>query len=111
MSYVITKQPDGDVSLGSMNGEFVSLSDSISDYATGGYALVGGETANTNAAPNTINIDLWQILGVIPISGQGGLSPKWNAATQKLQIYSGTTEEPASTDLSGYVFQLLVFGN
>ena len=42
MSYVITKQPDGDVNLGNLNGEFVSLSDSISDYATGGYAIIGG---------------------------------------------------------------------
>ena len=52
MSYVITKLPDGDVSLGNLNGEFVSLSDSISDYATGGYAIISGETANTNNTPN-----------------------------------------------------------
>ena len=65
MSYVITKQPDGDVSLGNLNGELASLSDSPSDYATGGYAIVGGETANKNNTPNLINCDLWRILTVL----------------------------------------------
>jgi len=116
MSYVITKQPDGDVSLGNLNGEIVSLSDSISDYATGGYAFIGGETANTNSTPNLINIDLWRILTVEPIGGQGGYHPVWNPATQKLQIYvngslNGPDNEVANgTDLSGTVFYLLVLG-
>lgn len=113
MSYVITKQPDGDVSLGSLNGELVSLSDSISDYATGGYAIIGGETANSNSTPNLINCDLWRILTVVPVGGQGGYSPVWNAATQKLQMFPNNSLSEASvgTDLSGYVFNLLLIGN
>ena len=116
MGYVITKQPDGDVNLGNLNGEFVSLSDSASDYATGGYAIVGGETANTNSAPNTINCDLWKILTALPIGGQGGLEPVWNASTQKVQMWwngganGPAVEVPNGTDLSGYVFQLLLIG-
>ncbi len=117
MAYVITKQPDGDVSLGNLNGEFVSLSDSVSDYATGGYAIIDGETANQNNTPNLINCDLWRVLMAIPQSGEGGYKPVWNLATQKVQIYqpagSGVpmTEVPSGTDLSGYVFNLLLVGN
>lgn len=116
MGYVITKAPDGDVSLGNLNGEFCSLSDSISDYATGGYALVSGETANINNTPNLINIDLWRILAVIPVSGQQGYTPYWNATTQRLQVLqtgaanNPESEVPNGTDLSGYPFQLLVIG-
>ena len=116
MAYVITKQPDGDVSLGNLNGEFVSLSDSVSDYATGGYAIISGETANTNNTPNLINCDLWKVLMAIPQSGQGGYSVVWNLATQKVQIYepagSGApgNEVPNGTDLSAYVFNLLLVG-
>ena len=116
MSYVITKAPDGDVSLGNLNGELVSLSDSISDYATGGYAFIGGETANTNGTPNLINIDLWRILTVEPAGGQGGYHPVWNPSTQKLQIFQGVAsagpdqEVANGADLSGYVFNLLVVG-
>jgi len=116
MAYVITKQPDGDVSLGSLNGELVSLSDSISDYATGGYALIGGETAANNNTPNLINIDLWRILTAVPVGGQGGYNVVWNPSTQKVQVFQGIaglgpgTEVPASTDLSAYTFNLLVVG-
>ena len=111
MAYVITKQPDGDVSLGNLNGEFVSLSDSVSDYATGGYAIVSGETANTNNTPNLINCDLWRILTVIPTSGQNGYMPVWNPATQKLQMYSSpNTEVSNGTDLSALLFNLLLVG-
>ena len=116
MAYVITKAPDGDVNLGNLNGEICSLSDSISDYATGGYALIGGETANTNSTPNLINIDLWRILTAVPVGGQGGYNVVFNPSTQKVQVFQGAaglgpgTEVPASTDLSGYVFNLLVVG-
>lgn len=116
MAYVITKQPDGDVSLGNLNGEFVTLTDSISDYATGGYPIVSGETANTNNTPNLINCDLWRVLMVIPQSGQGGYTPVWNLATQKLQIYqngavnSPGVEVPNQTDFSAYSFNLLLVG-
>ena len=110
MSYVITKQPDGDVSLGNLNGEFVSLSDSISDYATGGYAITGGETFNNNNAL-PINCDLWRILTALPVSGQNGYQPVWNPNSQKLQIYSSAGVEVTNgTDLSGLVFYLLLLG-
>ena len=110
MAYVITKQPDGDVNLGNLNGEFVSLSDSISDYATGGYALVGGEAGV--ASPSTINVDLWRILTAVPIGGQGGYSPVWNSTTGKLQMFpnNSLSEANPNTDLSAYTFQLLVLG-
>ena len=112
MSYVITKAPDGDVSLGSLNGELCSLSDSISDYATGGYAIVGGETANTNNTPNLINCDLWRVITIFPTSGWNGYQPVWNPATQKLQVYSSAnTEVTNGTDLSGTTFGLLIVGN
>jgi hypothetical protein len=112
MAYVITKQPDGDVSLGNLNGELVSLSDSISDYATGGYAIIGGETANTNNTPNLINCDLWRILTVLPVSGLNGYQPVWNPATQKLQIFaSAGVEATAATDFSTTPFGLLLIGN
>ncbi len=116
MSYVITKLPDGDVSLGNLNGEFVSLSDSISDYATGGYAIIGGETANTNNTPNLINCDLWSVLTAIPTAGQQGYEPQWNPTTQKIQIFQNgaanapATEVPNGTDLSQISFQFLLLG-
>ena len=116
MGYVITKLPDGDVSLGSLNGEFVSLSDSVSDYATGGYAIIGGETAANASAPSTINCDLWRVLTAIPVGNQGGLEPVWNANTGKLQMYwngaanGPAVEVPNGTDLSGYSFNLLLLG-
>jgi hypothetical protein len=116
MGYVITKQPDGDVSWGNLNGELVSLSDSVSDYATGGYAIISGETANTNNTPQLINCDLWRILTLIPVGGQGGFQPVWNPNTQKMQVYcngslNGPDNEVANGyDLSGYVFQFFLFG-
>lgn len=112
MAYVITKQPDGDVSLGNLNGEFVSLSDSISDYATGGYAIIDGETANTNNTPNLINCDLWRILTVLPVSGTNGYQLVWNPATHKLQVYTApNTEATVGTDFSTTPFGLLLVGN
>lgn len=115
MGYVITKAPDGDVSLGNLNGELVSLSDSISDYATAGYAITGGEWNIQTGLP--INCDLWRILTVVPVGGQGGYHPVWNPNTQKVQIWQNPnagpgpdTEVPNGTDLSGYVFNLLIVG-
>lgn len=111
MAVTITKLPDGDVSLGSLNGELISLSDSVSDYATGGYSIVGGEAYNANSSL-TINCDLWRILTVVPVGGQGGYSPVWNSTTQKVQIFpnNSLTEATANTDLSAYTFNLLILG-
>ena len=112
MSYVITKLPDGDVSLGNLNGEFVSLSDSISDYAPGGYAIIGGETAQQNNTPNLINCDLWRVLTAIPTGGQNGALPVWNQTTQSIQIFTSPGVEATSgTDYSKYSFQFLLVGN
>jgi hypothetical protein len=112
MSYTIVKQPDGDVSVGNLNGEYVCLSDSISDYATGGYAIIGGETAQQNNTPNLINCDLWRILTAVPVGGQGGYSPVWNPTTQKVQMFpnNSLSEAAAGTDLSAYSFYLLLLG-
>jgi hypothetical protein len=110
MSYAIVKQPDGDVSLGNLNGEYVCLSDSISDYATGGYAIVDGEQFNANSAL-TINCDLWRILTALPAGGQNGYQPVWNPTTKKLQMFtSANTEVSNGTDLSPYSFYLLLVG-
>ena len=87
MPYTVTKNPDGDVSLGSLNGEFVTLQPAVSDYPLGGYELIGGETAATNGTPNLINVDLWRIANVLPVGGQGGLSPVFNPTTQKVQFF------------------------
>jgi len=111
MSYVITKQPDGDVSLGNLAGEYCSLSDSISDYATGGYPIVTGEQVQNGTAPSSINCDLWRILTVIPAGGQNGYQPVWNPTTQRLQMFSSAgTEASNGADLSPYTFYLLLVG-
>ena len=111
MAYTITKNPDGDVSLGNLNGEFVSLSDSVSDYATGGYAFVDGAQFNANSSL-TINIDLWKIIAVIPVGGQSANDLVWNPTTKKIQIFpnNSTTEAANGADFSGFNFQLLVIG-
>ena len=110
MSYLITKLPDGDVSLGNQNGEYVSLSDSISDYATGGYPIIDGEQYNANGAL-TINCDLWRVLTALPVGGQSGYQPVWNPTTKRLQMFSSAgTEVSANTDLSPYTFYLLLVG-
>lgn len=117
MAYVITKQPDGDVSLGNLNGEFVSLSDSISDYATGGYAIIDGETANINNTPNLINCDLWRVITVLPAGQTGGYNIVWNQVTKKVQVLTGPAgagpdvEVANGTDLSATPFFLLLVGN
>ena len=116
MAYTITKIPDGDCNLGNLNGEFVNLQPSSSDYATGGYAINSQEAVLNNSAL-TANCDLYKIITVQPAGGQGGYNPKWNPVTGKLQIWqSGTatnpeSEVPVNTDLSAYTFLLLLIGN
>ena len=116
MSYTITKISDGDCNLGNLNGEFVNLQPSSSDYATGGYAINSQEAVLNNSAL-TANCDLYKIITVLPAANQGGYAPVWNASTGKLQIFQGAsglgpdTEVPANTDLSAYTFLLLLVGN
>lgn len=115
MAYTITKQADGDCSLGNLSGEFVALQPSTSDYATGGYAINSQEAVLNNSAL-TANCDLYKIITVLPTGGQGGYNPKWNPTTGKLQMWQTATanaaegEVPANTDLSALTFQLLLVG-
>jgi hypothetical protein len=88
MAYTVTKNADGDVNLGSLAGEIVTLQPAASDYVPGGYALIGGESGV--ATPSTINVDLWRISSALPWGGQGGYEPVWNPVTQSVQIYAGT---------------------
>jgi hypothetical protein len=116
MAYTITKIPDGDCNLGNLNGEFVNLQPSSSDYATGGYAINSQEAVLNNSAL-TANCDLYKIITVLPAGGQGGLNPKWNPTTGKLQIWeTGSENSPEAEfanggDLSAYTFLLLLVGN
>ena len=80
----ITKNPDGDVSLGNLRGEIVTVQPAVSDYVTGGYLLQG-----IGGFPLTAgDVGLTKILGMFPLAGQAGLTPVWNATTQKLQIFA-----------------------
>jgi hypothetical protein len=115
MAYKITKNPDGDVSLGSINGEFVTLQPSSSDYAAGGYPIVSQVQIVDGSSLNA-NCDFYRVLAAIPVGGQGGVTPVWNPTTNKLQMWqtgsanSPESEVPAGTDLSAYAFQLLLLG-
>jgi hypothetical protein len=89
MAYTITKNSDGDVSLGNLRGEIVTLQPAASDYATGGY-LVQGIGGNPLTAGD---IGMDKVLFAIPIGGQGGYTPVFNPTTSKVQVF-GTS--PAS---------------
>lgn len=109
MAYSITKNPDGDVNLGNRQGEEVTLQPAVSDYATGGYAVVDGEQYNANSSL-TINCDLWRVIGVVPIGNQSGYELDWNTTSKKVEVYKGGTQVSAGTDLSAFAFQLLLYG-
>ena len=85
----LTKNADGDLNLGNLRAELITLQPAVADYVPGGYTLqqIAGASVGTG------NVGMAKILGVIPVGGQAGLSPAWNPATQKLQIL-----EPGSTD-------------
>lgn len=115
MAYKITKQPDGDVNFGSLNGEFVILAPSTSDYATGGYAIIDGVQVVDNSALNA-NCDLYRVLTAQIAGLTGGYNLYWNQNTKKLQVFSGASaagpdvEVAANTDLSAVPFYLLLIG-
>ena len=116
--YTVAKVPDGDVSFGNKNGEIFTLSDSPSDYPTGGYALIGGEqVTNNNALASKQNIDLWRIDTVQAwgqnLLGTAALTPVWDTVYQKLRFVSSATgaEVASGVDLSGVVFVLCAIGN
>jgi hypothetical protein len=114
----ITKNPDGDLSLGNLRGELVTLQPGISDYASGGYLIegIGGSPLTSG------NVGLSKILFVIPVGGtvnpepSSAYFPQWNTATQKLQIFqdSGNNgpfgEIGPGTNLASYSFDLLLGG-
>lgn len=113
MAYTIKRNADGDVSLGNLRGEIVTLQPAAADYATGGYLIqgIGGATENSG------NVGLDKVLGVLPLGGNLGYVLIWNPATNKLQVWwtgpalSGVLAQvPAATDLSALSFQLLVIG-
>jgi hypothetical protein len=112
MAYTLTKNNDGDLSLGNLRGELLTLQPSVSDYATGGY-LVQGIGGNPLTAGD---VGMDKVIFVIPVGGQGGYSPVFNPTTSKVQIYEPSNsvgpqvEVPASTDLSAYTFELLAVG-
>jgi hypothetical protein len=117
----ITKNLDGDLSLGNLRAELVTLQPAANDYVTGGYLIqgIGGVTENTG------NIGLDKVLFVIPAGDNGtttGFLLRWNTATSKLQVLESPavaaapstaapfTEVAAGTNLAAFAFQLLLFG-
>ena len=84
MAYSVTKNSDGDVSLGNLRGEQLTLQPAVADYATGGY-LVEGIGGNP-LTPGNVGLD--KILFILPTGGQGGLSPVFNPVTSKIQVFA-----------------------
>ena len=112
MPYTLTKVSDGDNVLGKWRAELVNLQPAVSDYATGGYSIIGiaGTTETTG------NVGIEKVQFVIPAGGNGGWMPSWNVTTSKLQVFADSSsngaspEAAANTNLAGYTFQLLVVG-
>ena len=75
MAATITLQtPDGNLSLGNIRAELITVTPAANDYATGGYPVVAA------------NIGMTKILTVIPLSMPSGYDPSWNKATGKIQV-------------------------
>ena len=120
MAYTITKNADGDLSLGNLRGELSTLQPAPSDYVAGGY-LIQGIGGNPLTAGN---VGLDKVLFVSQVGGSGSGSnasntknydTEWNSATSKLQVFepSGTgalVEVATGTDLEAYSFLLLIGG-
>jgi len=120
MALTLTKQADGDLSLGNLRAELVTAQPAVSDYVAGGYLIqgIGGTTENTG------NVGLEKVLFVAHVGGAGsGLNassanayfPQWNTATSKLQVFEPSGNGPmvevaTTTNLSAYSFDLLIGG-
>jgi hypothetical protein len=118
MALTLTKNPDGDLSLGNIRAELVTAQPGSSDYVPGGYLLqgIGGATENTG------NVGLDKILFVDPVGGSyagAGVAltyySQWNTATSKLQIFEPSGNGPmvevgGTTQLLNYSFELLIGG-
>jgi hypothetical protein len=118
MAIVLTKNPDGDLSLGNLRGELTTATFGSSDYVTGGY-LIEGIGGNPLTAGN---VGMDKVLFVNPVGGgYAGVGvaqtyiPQWNSSTSKLQLFepsgNGAMVEVAqTTQLLNYSFELLVGG-
>jgi hypothetical protein len=120
MAYTITKNTDGDLSLGNLRGELVTLQPAPSDYVAGGYLIEG--IGSNPLTPGNVGMD--KVLFVTQVGGSGSGSnasnskayfTEWNTATSKLQVFepSGTgpmVEVATGTDLEAYSFDLLIGG-
>lgn len=116
MAATFTKLLDGDVSLGSWNGELMTMQPAAADYPTGGYPIVDGVAVVNSGGTSSANCDLYRVIGALYIGGCGGYRPVYNPATKKIQVFqsAGTaaadTEVAANTDLSAFTPQFLLFG-
>lgn len=90
----LTKASDGDLSLGNLRGELLTLQPGVQDYVAGGYLVqgIGGNPLSSG------DVGMTKVLAVIPIGGQGGLSPVFNPATSKVQMYIPSV--PAGTPIT-----------
>ena len=108
MAFSLTKNPDGDISLGNLRAEWVTLKPAVSDYVPGGYLIQGiaGTTETTG------DIGLSKVLFVIDCGGASNYKTEWNPNTSKLQVWvmSTNAEVGVNVDLSNLGFNLLVVG-
>jgi hypothetical protein len=83
MAATITKNTDGDVSLGSLRAEIITLTPAASDYPTGGYPIIpsAGTTVGTG------NIGMSKVVAVVPLNLPSGFDASWNASTGKVQVF------------------------
>jgi hypothetical protein len=115
MAYTLTKNADGDLSLGNLRGELCTLQPSPSDYVPGGYLIQG--IGGNPLTPGNVGLD--KVLFVDQVGGMGGANSyvtQWNTVTSKLQVFqdSGNNgslgEVPINTNLANYPFLLLIGG-
>jgi len=109
MAYTVTKNADGDLSIGNLRGELVTLQPAISDYATNGYLVEG-------IPPSAGNVGMDKVIFAISVGDASDYVLKFNPVTSKVKVLqqNGTTgqlvEVGANTDLSAFAFQLLCVG-
>mgnify|MGYP001607181416 CR=1 FL=1 len=115
MPYTVTKVPDGDVSFGNLNGEFVDLQPVAADYPLGGYPLIDGVSVVNNSALKA-NVDLYRILTALPAGNNLGYVVEFNTTTKSVVLYQQgaaagqLTQVATGTDLSALTFRLLLIG-
>jgi hypothetical protein len=119
MAYTVTKNADGDVNLGTLQGVFVTLQPAAADYVSGtGYALIDGVAVVDGAAASTQNIDLYRLQALLAAMNCGGYVLQLSIVgnTKAIRVYrqnasTGALQEcPTGTDLSALAFVLLLAG-